>query len=166
MIKKLNQVIGICLVTLGLTTATLIPQARAEKKPECFMINESGTLVDLTSLCNSSTPKQPQTEQKYSASTPQTTVQNSVFPSFPGFVSLGSANTINSSASNPVVFASSTPVAYLTSPSSSTVYTSSNFLVRRFQESGFNSSDPLTELLPILNLLENNRTLVIITRYE
>jgi hypothetical protein len=166
--NKLRQIFGVASATLsllGLNSTVLLSPASANEQPECFMLEQSGKLVDLTSLCNS-TKKQPKAGASYSAAVERSTSQKSSLPVLPSISPISSVNSINSTESAPIVFASTTPVAYINTPSSSTVYASPTLYVRRFQQSGFITSDPLTRLRPFLNILETEEPLVVIIRYE
>jgi hypothetical protein len=173
--NKRERVFSLCLATvswLGIPSVTLsAPSAMASQTPECYMIDESGKLIDLSSLCNSSshrerattersTPtsgssvvEQPLSEIDYTASVPL--VYNNPLPI--GF-SLGSASSF------PLLFAGSVPVAY--ESFSNLAYTSPTFWVRSFQETASTRSGSFRELSTLVNLLQQRKPLIFIYRYE
>ncbi len=170
MMSKLSQTLSIAITTLGLSVVTSItPQAIAREQPKCFMIDESGRFIDLSSLCDYQPQKKQPNPKKSSTSIEQPTSSSNDSNSVP----LISDNSVNPLPSSPLAFTASTPVAYINTPSSSTAYTSPTFLVRRFRESGFNSSNSisrassiLTILRQSLSFLELKQSVLIIKRYK
>ena len=170
MMSKLSQTFSIAITTLGLSVVTsLTSQAIAREQPKCFMIEESGQFIDLSSLCDYQPQKKQSNPKKSSASIEQPT--SNCYDSNP--VPLISDNSVNPLPSSPLAFTASTPVAYINTPSSSTAYTSPTFLVRRFREPGFTSSNSinrarsiLTILRQRLSFLELKKSVLIIKRYK
>jgi hypothetical protein len=173
--NKRERVFSLCLATvswLGIASLTLLaPSAMAGQKPECYMLEESGKLIDLSSLCNSSSRREKTTTER---STPTigssvveqpigginytTTVPLVYTNPLPVGLSLGSASSV------PLVFAGSVPVAY--ESFSNLAYTSPTFWVRSFQETAATRSGSFGDLPTLVNLLQQGKPLIFIYRYE
>ncbi len=160
--NKRERFLSVSLATmscLGIASVSwLAPSAIASQQPECYMIDESGQLIDLSSLCNSSSQtEQAVTERSILEET--TSVEQPISdPNYAISAPLVDSNLL------PRGFANSVPIAY--EGFSNVVYTSPRFWVRSFQETAGSRSASFTELPTLINLLQQGKPLIFIERHE
>ncbi len=180
--NKRNRLLSFLLATIGcsgIASLTLsAPSVLAGQKPECYMIDESGQLIDLSSLCNSSSHPEQATTERSSFSSNRLTPKSgsSVVEQLIGGInqttsvpllysnSLPIGFSVGSTSSLPLLFAGSVPVAY--ESFSNLAYTSPTFWVRSFQETEATRSASFVELATLVNLLQQGKPLIFIYRYE
>lgn len=56
MLKKFKTILGVGIASIAVTCA-IAPEAKADRKQECFMINSAGEYVNLSSICYATPPQ-------------------------------------------------------------------------------------------------------------
>lgn len=179
--NKRERLLSLLLATigcLGITSLTVsTPSAMADRKPECYAIDESGQSIDLSYLCNSSSLQKQARIERSSPSQQSTPTSGSSVVEQP----IGGINytasvpwvytnplpiglSVGSASSFPLLFAGSVPVAY--ESYSNLAYTSPTFWVRTFQETAATRSASFSDLPTLVNLLQQKKPLIFIYRYE